>query len=220
MSDDGATLDIDTAQLDADADKLVRRYLSAGTSAVANVTKRLERNLEAATRAAVPGRLWRAWTSETYPKSGPARDPIGIVRVNGGARSRGAITFWSQPGTIRGKSGQFLAIPLPAAGARGRLRDLTPGEWERAHPGMRLQFVYRSNRASLLVAVGALNGRSGTFRSLTERRAVGGRGSATVPIFVLLPLVNFRNAVAVEPMVAAAEQELPGEYLAAVSKLG
>jgi len=214
---DGADFSIDTAKLAADSDKLVRGYLSAGTLAVGGATKKLERALEAATRAAVPGRLWRAWGSQAFPRTGPAKNPVGTVFVNGSARSRGAIAFWTQPGAIRGKQGQFLAVPLPAAGSRGRARDLTPGEWERAHPDMRLQFVYRPGRASLLVAVGTVNGRSGTFRQLTERRAASGRGSATVPIFVLLPLVKFRNAVAVEPLVAAAEAELVSDYLARVS---
>jgi hypothetical protein len=143
------------------------------------------------------------------------------VFANGGARTRGALTFWTQPGAIRGKQGQFLAVPLPAAGSRGRARDLTPAEWERTHPGMRLQFVSRPGRASLLVAENAvLSGRSRVARGNTPGRIAAGRGSATVPIFVLLPLVRFRNAVAIEPLVAATEAELVSDYLANPSAEG
>lgn len=215
---DGADLSIDAAKLGADSDKLVRRYLTAGTLAVGGATKGLERALEAATRSAVPGQLWRAWASQAYPRNGPAKDPVGTVYANGGVRTRGALTFWTRPGAVRGKQGQYLAVPLPAAGSRGRSRDLTPAQWERSHPGMRLQFVARAGRAPLLVAENAvLSGRSQVARANTARRIAAGRGSATVPIFVLLPMVKFRNAVAIEPLVAAAEKELVSDFQARAS---
>jgi hypothetical protein len=222
---DGLDFSLDGAALDRDADRLVRRYLTAGTTAVNRTTKNLERNLEAATRASVPGRLWRAWASDAFPKSGPARNPVGQVFVNGGNRTRGALTFWTQPGEVRAKGGQYLAVPLPTAGARGRLRDLTPGEWERNN-GQRLVFIYRQGKPSILAAIGTKNGRTGTFRPLTQTRTRKGRAGSNpleesvIPIFVLLPMVRFRNAVAIQPMIAAAEADLMGEYLAVVSELG
>ena len=224
---DGLDFTIDGAAIDRDADRVVRRYLTAGTTAVSRTTKSLERNLEAATRAAVPGRLWRAWGSDTFPKKGPAKNPVGQVFVNGGNRTRGALTFWTQPGEIRAKigAGGYLAVPLHSAGSRGRLRDLTPGEWERNN-GQRLVFIYRQGKPSILAAVGTKNGRTGTFRPLTKTRTGRGRAGssaledAVVPILVLLPMVRFRNAVAIEPMVAAAKGELVGEYMAVVSELG
>jgi hypothetical protein len=215
---DGADLTLDGGKITGDADRLVRSYLTAGTQAIATVTKRLERKLEGATQAAVPGRLWRAWQSSTYPKSGPAQDPVGTIWLKGGARTRGAVAFWTQPGAIRGKGGQYLAIPLPAAGSRGRARNLTPGEWERAH-GVRLKFIYRRGRASLLVAENAvLSGRAQVARANTPRRIAAGRANMTVPIFVLLPLVKFRNAFAINPLVAASEGELAREFFAAVAQ--
>lgn len=220
---DGADLSFDFGHLDRESERLVRGYLTAGTRAVAGATKRLERNLEAATLSAAGGNLWRAWQSSTYPRSGPARDPTGIIWLKGGERTRGAITFWTQPGAVRGKGGQYLAIPLPSAGSRGRARNLTPGDWERAHPGVRLQFVYRQGKPSLLVAVGGTtNARTGAFRGLTAGRSSKGRGganplaTAAVPIFVLIPVVQFRNAFAIEPMVRQAEQELVTDFLRAV----
>lgn len=226
---DGADLSLDAAKIAADMDRVTRSYLSAATKAVSSTTKRLERKLEAATQSAVSGKLWRAWQSSAFPRSGPAKNPAGTIWLKGGARTRGAVTFWTQPGAIRGKSGQYLAIPLPSAGARGRQRDLTPGQWERAHPGVRLQFVYRQGKPSLLVAVGGTtNGRSGSLRKLTaggRGRVAQGRGGANpqadavVPIFVLIPTVPFRNSFAIEPIINASQGELAGEFFAAVSAL-
>lgn len=226
---DGAEFSIDAAKLDKDADRLIRSYLSAGTQAVAVVTRRLEQRFERSTREVARGRLWRAWKSATFPRSGPARDPAGEIWIDGGLRTRAAITFLTQPGVARSKSGFFLAIPLPAAGMRGRGRGMTPAEWERMH-GVRLRFVYRQGKPSLLVAPGGTtNARTGGFRQLTAgkrgRVAQGRAGSnpletAVVPIFILLPMVRFRNAFAIEPMVRQAEGELPGEFLSALPREG
>lgn len=213
---DGANFSVDEGQIDRAADKLVRGYLTAGTTAVGNATRNLERKLEAATQAAVPGKLWRAWQSSSFPRTGPARNPAGTIWLKGGARTRGALQFWTQPGEIRGKAGQFLAVPLPAAGSRGRGRNLTPGEWER-RTGIRLRFVYRRGRPSLLVADSAvLSGKARTARANTARRIASGRASATVPIFVLMPVVKFRNAFAIEPMINASEGELALEFFEAI----
>ena len=212
---DGADLVVDTAKLLEDGDKLVRGYLTAGTLAVGGATCQLEKRLEEATRVAVPGRLWRAWASRAYPQKGPARDPVGTVFVNGGSRSRGAITFWSQPGRIVGRSGQWLAIPLPAAGSRGRARNLTPGEWER-RTGKQLRFVYRGGRRSaLLVAdLGTTNSRTGVYRPITRARTAADqrrgfmRGEQSVPIFVLVQQVAFGNRVSLQPIIDRAGAKL------------
>lgn len=163
------------------------------------------------------GGLWRAWASATRPARGPARNPVGTVFVKGGTRTKGAIQFWTQPGAIRGKQGQYLAVPTSAAGSRGRKRDLTPGEWER-RTGIRLRFVYRPGRPSLLVADDAvLSGKAQIARGNAAKRIAAGRGSATVVIFVLLPLVRFRNALAVQPLVDQAQDDLVQNFLARVS---
>lgn len=212
-------LSIDTKAALAEADRITRASLGAAKEGLAEATKGLERDLEELTRAAVPGRLWRAWKSEVFPKGrGVARNPVGTVFVNGGSRSLGAITFWTKPGRIRGRSGQWLAIPLPAAGSRGRGRDLSPGEWER-RTGKRLRFVYRGgNRSALLVAdMGTTNARTGAYRPITRARTAADtqrgflRGEQTVPIFVLVPQVAFGNRVAVGPAVARAQARLTSE---------
>lgn len=219
--------EIDSSALTSAADKVARAYLKAGKDTIAEVTKTLERELEQITRDAVPGRLWRAWGSEVFPRGQAiAREPVGTVFVNGGHRSRGAMAFWSRPGRIAGKTGQWLAIPLPAAGSRGRTRDLTPGEWER-RTGKRLRFVYRGgHRSALLVAdMGTTNARSGTFRPITRKRTQADarrgfvRGEQSVPIFVLVPFVAFGNRIAIQPAVERARSRVAPKFNSRVGRI-
>lgn len=215
---DGAELSIDTAKLLAGGDRLVRRYLTSATLAVGGATRRLEKRLEDETRAQVPGRLWRAWVSQSYPKSGPAREPVGEVFVAGKERSRarGAMTFWTQPGAIRGREGQWLAIPLPAAGPRGRKRMLTPMEWELAH-NIELEYVPRPGKWPLLVAQQGSLTRGGNVTQLSvkqARRNLGRPQRVSIPIFVLMPTVAFRNSIDVDAFVRQAGNDLVADFLA------
>lgn len=222
-----AGFSIDLASIARVRDQIIRTHLRAGKEAIGGATKRLERALEDATRQAVPGQLWRAWGSEVYPRGAKiAREPVGEVFVNGKDRTKGAMSFWSQPGQIIGRSNQWLAIPLPAAGSRGRSRMLTPSEWE-ARTGQRLRFVYRGgNRPALLVAEGTTNARSGSFRAITRKRTAADarrgfqRGVASIPIFVLVPSVRFGNTVAIEPIVAKANDWIRDEFLTRVGQIG
>jgi hypothetical protein len=201
-----ARLILDSPALRGERDRVTRSVLREAKNSVADATKGLERDLEAATKAAVPGKLWRAWKSEVFPRGpGIAREPVGTVFVNGGARSVGAITFFTRPGRIKGGHGQFLAIPTPEAGSKGRRRDLTPDEWE-ARTGLKLRFAMWGGKPAL-VAEGLINARSGTFRRITKGRTKADerrgyqRGVQTVKIFSLVPNVDFKNAFAVDPMI-------------------
>jgi hypothetical protein len=61
-----------------------------------------------------------------------------------------------------------------------------------------------------------LSGRKQIAKPNTDRRIAAGRGSATIPIFVLLPVVQFRNAFSISPMVNASEGELAKSFFAAI----
>lgn len=200
---------IDKDKLAAEMRRFDTAFLGAMRGAVGETTRATEKDLEAATRAHVPGRLWRAWTSDVFPRTGLAREPVGIIRLNaaqnkGGKRTRtyGAMEFFTQAGRITAGGGQYLAIPLPAAGTRGRARNLTPGEFEQ-RTGTRLRFVYRRGKPSLLVLDEAvISGKRGIARLNTEKRRATGRGNTTIPIFVLIPKVDFANRFAIEPIIA------------------
>lgn len=221
MSSFRTDLTVDDAALDRDVDRWVSDVLRAGTGAVRATTRKLEKALEDTTRATVRGRLWRAWKSDAFPAANiPAYAPSGTIYVNGGKRSQGAMQYWTQPGVNRNKSGFWLAIPLPAAGSRGRRRDLTPGEWER-RTGVRLIFVYRgARRSALLVAEGTLAKGGPSFREFTEARRRGGQHPhVTVPIFVLIPMQRFANRISVKPIVLRHEAILARDFERRVAQL-
>lgn len=211
-------LSIDLKSLAAAQDASIRRGLRAAKEGLGVATRELELSIEQAIAAAVPGKLWRAIKSDTYPYgSQVSRHPVGVVYANGGPRTQGAIRFFTEPGRVAARDGFFLAIPLPAAGSRGDNRDLTPGEWER-RTGITLRFVYRPGRASLLVAdEGTLNARTGTYRPITRRRTQADarrgftRGATTTPIFVLIPSVGFANRVSLRPLIDSAGNVLARE---------
>ena len=202
-------LEISEAEVARAGDELTRWLLTQLTAAVGDETRGLEKDLEQITRLAVRGKLWRAWRSDVFPKRlGPARKPTGTVFVNGGKRSQGAMSFFTQEGRITAGGGQYLAIPTEAAGSQGRTRNLTPGEWERRH-GERLRFVYRRGRPSLLVLdEGVLSGRRQVARKNSARRRASGRGNATIVIFVLVPFVDFQKRFAIGPLISRREGRL------------
>ena len=183
--------------------------------AVADVTKGAERALEAETRAKVDGKLWRAWKSDIYPEAGQlAKNPAGEISLNGGARTKGAMTAYARGATIRGRQGQYLAIPLPAAGVRqtGRGKNsLTPAEWER-RTGRRLRLIYRRTEPSLLVADDVVLGKNGRgVRQASKRRIAQGREVLTVPIFILVPEVTIGKRFSIENTLKPFEERLARE---------
>ncbi len=146
-------------------------------------------------------RLPRTIRNRTYPQQGNSLDAAAFVWSNApeivGAHDRGVL--------IRSQAGFWLAIPLPAAGkGRGGAR-LMPEEWERRR-GMRLRFVYRRRRPSLLVADGRLSSRGLGVAS----RSKTGRGRATVPIFLLVPQVKLRKRLDLARDVERVAGKVPG----------
>lgn len=212
------TLTIDKAAFEAEQDRLVRHVLGAMKRTVAKGTRKAEQDLEAATRAASPGRLWRAWQSAVSPGGDRlAREPVGFITLKGKHRTRGAIEYLTTSGRITGKSGQYLAIPTAAAGGRGRgagraWEDNSPAAWERQH-GVRLRFVYRPGKPSLLVLdQGRLAGKKQIGRLAGKRAQAKGAG-ATIVMFVLLPVVTFGQRFSVEAIVNRVSAGLPAELV-------
>jgi hypothetical protein len=195
------SISVPDRELTEAADKVIRGFLASLRDAVFEETRGLEQDLEKITRMAVKGKLWRAWASDTWPKSGGiAKEPRGRIKLNGGKRTVGAMTFFTQEGRITAGGGGYLAIPTDAAGPRGRTRNLTPGEWERRN-GKKLRFVYRRGRPSLLVLDDArVTGRKGVARGRLTKRAGPGYG-ATIVIFVLLPFVAFSPRISTQPLI-------------------
>lgn len=213
-----ADIILDSEALRKAREDTVRGHLWAAKRAVATVTKRYERRFEDATRSAAQGRLWRAWASDVAPGRGRiAKEPAGFIYVNGGERSRKAIEFLTDSGRIQAKDGGPTAIPLPAAGSRGRGRNLTPDEWQRI-TGQLLRLVIPRGRPAMLVASGTTNRRSGAYRPITRARTAADerrgfmRGEQDVPIFILLWPRDFNGRISKDAIMSGADRDLAAEY--------
>lgn len=189
-------LDEYMAQEIRDAETGVTRGISAATQ-----------GLKGELRAQVTGsglgeRLAKTWQSEVYPKGKQSANAAGFVW----SAAPELIDAFDRGATIRSTDGFFLAIPTalagPVRGAKWRPR-LTPGEWERRR-GLRLRFVYRRGRPSLLVADGVRIGKSGWAKSNVSTR--GGAphtrlsGTSTAVIFILLPQARLKKRLDVKPV--------------------
>ncbi len=209
---------LDAPALREATDKLIRGHLYAARVAVDVVTREYEKRLETATAAVSKGRLHKAWASDVQPRKGRiARDPAGYIYINGGARTRSAIEFLTTSGRIQAKDGGPVAIPLPAAGNRGRDRLLTPDEWQR-QTGKLLTLVKPRGRPAMLVANGTLNGRTGRYRAITRKRTAADarrgfvRGEASIPIFILLYPRDFQSRFTVENILRGSGDRLASVF--------
>jgi hypothetical protein len=185
--------------------------IAAGEKAVSTAMREAGTELKTAWRAQITGaglgrRLVNSIRSQIYPRSGQSLRAAALVWSNAamivGAHDTGPL--------IRSKTGFWLAIPTEAAGRSFRGGRMTPGEWERRR-GLRLRFVYRRSRPSLLVTDGArLNKRGQAVAS----RSKTGRGQVTAPIFLLVPQVKLPKRLDLARDAERAHDAVPGRIVA------
>jgi hypothetical protein len=151
------------------------------------------------------------WRGDKYP----SRPGVHSLRAAGFVYSNAPdiIHAFDSGVPIRSQHGFFLAIPTAAAGSHGLSRiapaindkrakeRLTPGGWER-RTGIRLRFVYRRGRPSLLVADNVRAGPGGVARGMRPTKDKSGRkirtGATTTVIFILVPQVSLRKRLDVD----------------------
>jgi hypothetical protein len=150
-------------------------------------------------------RLANSIRSQTYPKSGESLKAAALVW----SKAPVIIGVHDTGPLIRSKDGFWLAIPTAAAGKGLKGGRITPGEWERRR-GLRLRFVYRRRGPSLLVADGRLNSRGLGVAS----RSKTGRGTSTVPIFLLVPQVKLPKRLDLARDAERAQAAVPGLIVA------
>lgn len=204
-------VEIDKPAMNRSVDLLLTAILKEATRSIGATTRGLEKDLEARTRQEVRGNLWRGWKSAVYPKGArPAYEPVGEIFINGGARSQGAMTYWTEEGVNKAKSGGYLAIPLPEAGVGKGGRPLSPREWERQH-GAKLHFVARgAGKSALLMA---------RVRAFAEAGARKQTRLKDVAVFVLIPVQRFANKFSVAPIIARREKMLAEDFEARIRKV-
>jgi hypothetical protein len=164
------------------------------------------------TGAGLGERLARTIRLNVYPRAGQSIGAAALVF----SRASELVDVFDQGVTIRSKHGFYLAIPTAAAGAKGAGgKRITPGGWER-RTGMRLRFVYRRYRPSLLVADDArltIRGRA-AVKGGRRRRDGMLTGAQTIPIFILVPQVKLRKRLDLDRAANAAQARLPMLILA------
>jgi hypothetical protein len=201
------------AEIIGDIAKVMREEYEAGEKAVKTAMATAGKGIQAAWRTQISGaglgaRLPRTIRTRAYPVGQDSMNAAAVVWANApeiiGAFDRGV--------TIRSKDGFWLAIPTPEAGPTGLGRKrVTPGGWEQ-RTGMRLRFVYRRGKASLLVADGArINSRGRAVMSRAKVRADGvQRGAVTAVIFWLVPQVKLKKRLDLGRDVDKWADRLPG----------
>lgn len=179
------------------------------TKALGGIEKGIERAVTAGMRDASDGlkldlredvvsaglgeRLSRTWRGKTFPEAGESAEAAAYVW----SRAPKIVDAFDRGVLIRSARGLFLAIPTAAAGKTGRgamggREKITPEGWER-RTGLKLRFVYRRGRPSLLVAEDARVSKRGL--AAANRRKTG---QASVIVFVLVPQVALKKRLDVE----------------------
>jgi hypothetical protein len=187
-------------------DDLVKGLAEAETDAARSVTgamREVTEGLKSDLRADVVDggleqRLANTWRGRTYPEGAVSLDAASFVW----SKAPNIVDAFDRGVTIQSSRGFWLAIPTPAAGVKGisttgAMKRITPGGWER-RTGMRLRFVYRRGRPSLLVADNARLSKKGLARPNIGRTRGGAqftriKGRSTVVVFILVPQVTLRK---------------------------
>jgi hypothetical protein len=186
------------------------------TRAMREATEGLKSDLRADVVGAGLGqRLANTWRGRTFPESGASIEAASFVW----SKASNIVDAFDRGVTIRSRNGFWLAIPTPAAGktgltTTGARKRITPGGFER-RTGMRLRFVYRRGRPSLLVVDNARLSKSGLARPNIGRTRSGATftrlsGRSTVVVFILVPQVTLRKRLDVEAITARWAARVPG----------
>ena len=196
--------------INPDLAAMMAAEIKAGEKAVSAAMREAGTGLKSDWRAQITGaglgrRLAGSIRSEFYPKREPSLNAAAFIW----SKAPKIINAHDTGPLIRSKHGFWLAIPTKAAGKSRRGGRITPGEWEQ-RSGLRLRFIYRRNRPSLLIAESRLNTRGKAVRS----RSKTGRGVVSAPIFILVPQVKLAKRLDLARDAVRAADSIPGLILA------
>ena len=207
------------AKLEGDLRQIMESRIEAmglaATDAVAEAAERLKETLRAQTvEAGLGERLARTWRTKLYPNGYSLRAAALVY-----SKAPVLLSVFATGAVIRGRDGLWLAVPLPTAPKRVMGKRVTPGLLERAW-GIRLRFVFRRGKPSLLVADGmrAGTGKRGGFRKASDKALATGVGLTSVPMFVLVPQVALKKRLDIEAAKASAAATLAAALLRNVKR--
>ena len=159
--------------------------------------------------AGLGARLSRTWRGRTYVNKG--HDAASLVW----SKAAQIVRAFDEGVVIKGKGGNWLAIPTPAAPKRGvGGKRITPATFPTDRHGP-LRMVKRRGRTALLVVdgarVSATTGRVGRRAKGGGRNKSGGykQGIATVAMFVLVPRVKLKKRLNVARAAERWTRKLP-----------
>ena len=143
-------------------------------------------------------RLSRTWRGKTFPEVGESAEAAAYVW----SRAPKIVDAFDRGVVIRSTRGLFLAIPTAAAGKSGRSavgsrERITPEGWQR-RTGLKLRFVYRRGRPSLLVADDARINTRGLAARNRRKTGKTPTNPASVIVFILVPQVALEKRLDVE----------------------
>jgi hypothetical protein len=159
-------------------------------------------------------RLANTWRGMAFPGKGKASlGPADLVF----SKAPHIIEAFSQSTTIRGSSGFWLAIPSPEAMTMrfGSNKRATPHEVEQ-RLGIKLRFVYRQGKASLLVADKVrrkIGKRTGFAKA--SKRAIRTGDTESVVMFFLVEQVTLKQRFDLEAAYAEAAEDMVNRVMAA-----
>ena len=186
----------------AETEKDIERAVTSGMRDAADGLKRDLR--EDVVAAGLGERLSRTWRGKTFPEVGESAEAAAYVW----SRAPKIVDAFDRGVVIRRNSsgnnwrGLFLAIPTAAAGKSGRSavgsrERITPEGWQR-RTGLKLRFVYRRGRPSLLVADDARINTRGLAARNRRKTGKTPTNPASVIVFILVPQVALEKRLDVE----------------------
>lgn len=208
---------VDPATVAAATERELARKISAGTRAAtidALAAARAHLNAAFPNAGGRMGRLIDAyWPDETEDAAGGPAPVAGIFAR--GKRAERILQAWTEGAVIRGRAGNWLAIPtdaVPYGQGRARAR-LKPWQVEQ-RLGRPLRWIASPDRRfGLLVMDGLTRARSGHgYREATERRRSQGRAAESVVMFVLIRQTEIPRRIDLEPVVRAVFDRI-GDYI-------
>ncbi|QFT47815.1 hypothetical protein FIU97_14630 [Roseivivax sp. THAF40] len=199
------------AALRGDLERYMREELADAEKAVTVGVHETGRDVQVALRVdterGLGRRLSRSWRLKLYPKGQASLGAAAVVYT----KAPELVRTFDEGATIRSENGLFLAIPTPAAPARGTDRKrLSPSNFPEARFGP-LRYVYVRANLSLLVVDNQRERqgkRGGYARSRSKRALKTGYGLQTVPMFYLVPQVRLKRRLNVKAVSAGASRNL------------
>lgn len=161
--------------------------------------------------AGLGNKLAKTWRGDVYPKSGYSLKAAGVVYT----KATKILSGFEDASVIKSSHGFYLAIPTQNAPKKIYGKRVTPGLLEKAK-GIRLQYVYRKNDLSLLVAPNMKASYSMKSGNLSGFRKAGRAksGLASVVMFYLVPQVKMPKLIDFERESKASYKKIMSKILA------